>query len=312
MPHPRLLELRQQIDALDSQLQELLIQRTALTQQVGELKRSTPSFINRGQFMYPGREAMILRRLVERHRGAMPVQALMQLWREIMMATLSVVEQPFSCGYMRGDALGIEDGDCSMLARDHFGVCVPMTDFDNPVDLIQAVQQQRLDYAVIPWPSQQDGGQWWTELLQSPTPKGATELEGQKALRVFFALPFYPSLTATTTNPSPQAAVVGALPYDDLTDLDDSLVAVAIPQTMSPDACLSRLQGLAPSPQCLAVAQDIQQPGQQWLCVQLAGAFVPGGQLWQELETALQGIALAVRPLGLYPRPFDTIQSRPL
>jgi chorismate mutase len=35
MPHPRLLELRQQIDALDSQLQELLIQRTALTQQVG-------------------------------------------------------------------------------------------------------------------------------------------------------------------------------------------------------------------------------------------------------------------------------------
>ena len=311
MPHPRLLELRQQIDALDSQLQELLIQRTALTQQVGELKRSTPSFIERGQFMYPGREAMILRRLAERHRGAMPVQALMQLWREIMMATLSVVEQPFSCGYLGGGALGIEGGaDCGMLARDHFGVCVPMTAFDNPANLIQAVQQQRLDYAVVPWPSQRDVGQWWTALLQSPM--GADEAAGQKALRVFFALPFYPSLTATTTNPSPQAAVVGALPYDDLTDLDDSLVAIAIPQTMSPDACLSRLQGVTPSPQCLAVAQDAQQPGQQWLCLQLAGAFVPGGQLWQELETALQGVALAIRPLGLYPRPFDTIQSYPL
>lgn len=311
MPHPRLLELRQQIDALDSQLQELLIQRTALTQQVGELKRSTPSFINRGQFMYPGREAMILRRLVERHRGAMPVQALMQLWREIMMATLSVVEQPFSCGYLGGGALGIEGGaDYGMLARDHFGVCVPMTAFDNPANLIQAVQQQRLDYAVLPWPSQRDVGQWWTALLQSPM--GAAEAAGQKALRVFFALPFYPSLTATTTNRLPQAAVVGALPYDDLTDLDDSLVAIAIPQTLSRDAFLSRLQGVTPSPQCLAQAQDIQQPSQQWLCLQLAGAFVPGGQLWQELETALQGVAWAIRPLGLYPRPFDTIQSHSL
>jgi hypothetical protein len=47
----------------------------------------------------------------------MPVQALMQLWREIMMATLSVVEQPFSCGYLGGGALGIEGGQIAACWR---------------------------------------------------------------------------------------------------------------------------------------------------------------------------------------------------
>ncbi|MBM3603039.1 MAG: hypothetical protein FJX22_04605, partial [Alphaproteobacteria bacterium] len=301
MPHPRLLELRQQIDAVDSQLQELLIQRTALTQEVGALKRSTPSFVNRGQFMYPGREALIQRRLVYRHHGAMPVQALMQLWREIMMATLCVLEQPFTCGYVNShtedDDFGA--GSCARLARDHFGVCVPMRGFDHPSTLIQAVQQKALDYAVLPWPGQQGAEAWWQELLP-PLPSDQTPL------RVFFALPFYPPLNAATSMPLPQAAVVGALPYDDLTDLDDSLVAIAIPKAMPVQDCLGLLQSITPSAQCLAVVEDSPPTGQgltqQWLCLQLAGAFVPGGQLWHDLETALQGVAMAIHPLGLYPR----------
>src|SRR5579862_3515967 len=71
--------LRRRIDALDDGLQDLLIERAGIVEQVSRLKQgdALPPF-------RPGREAQILRRLAGRHRGTFPRAAMVRLWREIL------------------------------------------------------------------------------------------------------------------------------------------------------------------------------------------------------------------------------------
>src|SRR6185436_11811282 len=78
---PRTLEsLRAEIDELDDRIHEALIQRAELSLAVREVKGGG------GAALRPGREAAILRRLVERHRGALPGAVIVRLWREILAA----------------------------------------------------------------------------------------------------------------------------------------------------------------------------------------------------------------------------------
>jgi chorismate mutase-like protein len=292
MIHPELLKLRQQLDSIDNQLHQLIMQRIEVVEQVGELKRNNPSFVQRGQFMYPGREAAIVRRLAAQHRGALPVSSLVQLWRELMMATLYSVEQPFSYGYLT-DHLTTHDHNAppsvALLARDHFGTAVPATAFDSPIDLIAAIQQQIVNYAVLPWPAA--GNHWWTALLhQADHPS--------TPLQIFFALPFCVSSTALT----PQAAVLGPLPVDDLTGEDDSLLAVALHPTF-PIAKLAELQSLSVAVQLLDQATDAG--GQPWALLQLDDACLPDSACMQQVMQLLGGHMIAPpQLLGVYPRPL--------
>jgi chorismate mutase/prephenate dehydratase len=75
-PDKQLAALRAEIDAIDSQLHDLLMRRTDLAVQVGEVKArvqplgGTPA--DGSKFIRPAREALILRRLVARHQGKLP------------------------------------------------------------------------------------------------------------------------------------------------------------------------------------------------------------------------------------------------
>src|SRR5260221_2161042 len=73
---PTLDELRRQIDAIDDQVHDLLMRRTEIVEAIGREKKDgkVPAF-------RPGREAMILRRLVARHSGRFPAIALVRMWR---------------------------------------------------------------------------------------------------------------------------------------------------------------------------------------------------------------------------------------
>ncbi len=72
----QLAALRREIDSVDTQLHDLLMQRTELAVKVGEVKAKaqpigrTPS--EGSKFVRPAREAKILRRLIGRHRGKLP------------------------------------------------------------------------------------------------------------------------------------------------------------------------------------------------------------------------------------------------
>ena len=119
-PDKQLAALRAEIDAVDSQLHDLLMRRTDLAVQVGEVKArvqplgGTPA--DGSKFIRPAREALILRRLVARHQGKLPKAVIVRMWREMISALLQV-EGPFVV------AVQAPKGDTALwdLARDHYG-----------------------------------------------------------------------------------------------------------------------------------------------------------------------------------------------
>src|SRR4051812_36587391 len=78
-PNP-LAAARAEIDALDDALHDLVMRRAEVVARLAasRAKAGSPSPLR------PGREAMILRRLLGRHHGALPANALVGLWRELL------------------------------------------------------------------------------------------------------------------------------------------------------------------------------------------------------------------------------------
>src|SRR3954451_19600253 len=97
-PESPLAALRGEIDRLDDQLHDLVMRRAEV---VASLAASRVK--GGASPLRPGREAMILRRLLRRHHGDLPPGALVQLWREIL-ASSSAMQGGFSVAVYAWDA----------------------------------------------------------------------------------------------------------------------------------------------------------------------------------------------------------------
>src|SRR5262245_1112474 len=105
--------LRRQVDAIDDALHDLLIERTELTTRIGALKGGAAS---RTALLRPAREAAVMRRLVQRHRGQLPKATIVRIWRELMSAVVRL-QGPFSVAVLAPPHQQV----CLWgLARDHF------------------------------------------------------------------------------------------------------------------------------------------------------------------------------------------------
>ncbi len=76
-------EIRKKIDGLDDLIHDLLMERAEMVLRVGEEKRK-----NNAQIIQPDREDMVVRRILARHKGALPSEAVERIWREIMLEML--------------------------------------------------------------------------------------------------------------------------------------------------------------------------------------------------------------------------------
>lgn len=148
--------VRREIDAIDDTIQDLIIRRTALVEQVRSIKHDWRVKIQ------PSREAEILYRLVGQHHGAFPKRELSAIWRQLIIATLSF-EGPFSTAvYMPEPDSGYWD-----LARDQYGTFTKMTRHGSVRSVIEAVNRQQATVGVLPLPHQDDSDPWWRHLVSS-------------------------------------------------------------------------------------------------------------------------------------------------
>jgi len=163
-------DLRNQIDAIDDQLHDLIMQRTEVVENVRELKK------NQAVKIRPAREAEIVYRLMERHKSGFPRRELTRIWRELIVATLSF-EGPFSIAVqVPDDAPGYWD-----LARDQYGSFTPMRRFSTNARVIEAVQRQESTLGILPLPRNEQGpDMWWRHLVTT----------SKNAPRVIARLPF--------------------------------------------------------------------------------------------------------------------------
>ena len=157
--------LRTEIDEIDQALQSLIIRRTKVVQAVGAYKDRVIAAGGKVKVPYrPAREARIMRTLVDRHDGAFPKTALIQIWRE-MIAAGTRLEAPYTVALCR-NADGI---DCWELARLNFGCLNEIVEFDTPREAFHALEEGRAAVGVFPKPEVGETQPWWT-LLSDDSP----------------------------------------------------------------------------------------------------------------------------------------------
>jgi chorismate mutase len=159
---PDLAALRQEIDRIDLELHRGLMQRGEIIDRLIAVKTRQGG----GSAFRPGREAEMMRRLVERHRGLLPLDTVEGIWR-IIISTFTYVQANYS---VHVDVAG---GDPPMRdsARFHFGFTVPYVAHNSPAGVIEAVKRSPGDLGLVRISASAADGAWWTGLTDPQAPK---------------------------------------------------------------------------------------------------------------------------------------------
>jgi chorismate mutase len=158
-------EVRWRLDAIDGELLKLLDERAALASAVAAAKRAAG---DTGFGLRPGREAMIVRKLLAAPRKAANDALVIRIWREVMSDNLAR-QGPYHLSVWGGKdtARAVE------LTRLRFGTAPRMQVLAEPKDVLAA--------AKTPWGvgvlALTPDSAWWGRLLAEPQ------------LQVFAALP---------------------------------------------------------------------------------------------------------------------------
>jgi len=145
----KLKSIREEIDALDEQIQALITKRAQCASEVANIKRETNPEVN--DFYRPEREAEVLRMVKERNKGPLDDETLVRLFRQIMSDSLAL-QMPLKVAY-----LGPEGTYTHAAALKQFGESinpVPMTAID---EVFREVESGNAAYGIVPVENSTEG-----------------------------------------------------------------------------------------------------------------------------------------------------------
>ena len=159
---PSLGDLRKEIDRIDESMHRLLMERGDIIDRLIAVKKSQET----GSAFRPVREAEMMRRLVKRHKGILPLDTVESIWR-VIISTFTYVQAPFSvhADLSAGDAL-MRDS-----ARFHFGFTVPFVPHMGAAGVVAAVSTSKGDLGLVPAVPVASAGAWWSALEFDAAPK---------------------------------------------------------------------------------------------------------------------------------------------
>lgn len=136
---PSIPDLRDKIDQIDDSILDLLNKRANLVIEVGKAKARAKS-----EFYVPEREREIFERLTRNNAGPFPNQALRNVFREIMSASLSL-EKPVKIAFL-GPVATFTHQACLR----HFGTSGEFVAKKDIADVFDDVEKGRADFGVVP------------------------------------------------------------------------------------------------------------------------------------------------------------------
>src|SRR6201986_5113720 len=156
-----LADLRRDIDRIDAAMHALLLERGEIIERLIAVKKTQES----GSAFRPAREADMMRRLVARPHGLLPLETAESIWR-VIIATFTYVQAPFAvhADLSAGDAL-MRDS-----ARFHFGFTVPFVPHMGAASIVEAVTESKGDLGLIPAFAVAGSGPWWAALEFASAP----------------------------------------------------------------------------------------------------------------------------------------------
>lgn len=214
----QLSDLRREIDTIDDALHDLLIRRSELSRAIAGVKLPGGGTKDDtlAQTMRPAREAAILRRLIARHRGELPSQAVARIFREIISASLRM-QSKFELHVLAGT-------EFFDIARSGYGSCAPVRIHAKPSLVVHACAENLNSLGIVSLPEfEEPGASWWAQLAPS----------GSIGPRVIARLPF-----VTGQADAPSALAIGAIELAPSGD-DTTLLHLEIEPGMSRNKLLS-------------------------------------------------------------------------
>ncbi|PTT05358.1 chorismate mutase [Caulobacter sp. HMWF025] len=247
---PSLDEVRWRLDAIDGELLKLLDERAALASSVAAAKQAAG---DTGFGLRPGREAMIVRKLLATPRKAANDALVIRIWREVMSDNLAR-QGPYHLSVWGGrdTARAVE------LTRLRFGTAPRMQVLADAKDALAAA---RTPWGVAVLALAPDSA-WWARLLAEPR------------LKVFAALP-------CLNRWGPQAALAVAEVEVEPTGADQTFWVTDSPRPAAAIAEALSLDGVA--------AELIAESGGLKL-FSLSGFFMAGDERLARAPGQLSGI----------------------
>ncbi len=270
MPAALLAEMRVEIDRIDAQMHALLIERSQVIDRLIAIKAKQGG----GSAFRPQREAEMMRRLVERHTGLLPLDTLEGIWR-IIISTFTYMQAPYA---VHADAaaspFALRDS-----ARFHFGFTVPFVTHVGAAAVVRAVAASNGDLGLLPIEAATRDEPWWVALAAPDAPK------------IIARLPF----VGRADHPAGLPLYVIAKPLAEAAATDVVLYAARMSATAGD--CTAPLE--AAGARCLAAARD---GADHALLVAAPGRLPP-----DDLAGLLAGVSpvFGLAPVGSHAAPFD-------
>jgi chorismate mutase / prephenate dehydratase len=276
-------EIRREIDAIDTELHDLLMRRFALSERIAAAKAGgvKSNALPLAQAVKPGREAEIIRRLLIRHEGSTPPSVIVRLWREIVTASL-MLQTPISVEIFGGEI----PHDIWDMSRGYFGATVPVQDRATAKEVLRDLSNGECSFGVLPIPQQDEREPWWPQLstLRAGTP------------RIIARLPF------AGPREGPSAFLVAPVEPDDAGEMV-SVFTLVSNQALS----RNRINGWLEQPKmgghCLA-SLEYGGSGQDYLhLMTFAGSKAADDPIFAELGAMSGGALREPTYIGAYPKP---------
>ncbi len=134
--------IRERIDAIDTQILDLLSARANCAEEVATTKREAGE--KNIKFYRPEREAQILRRVSQTNKGPLQDERVTAIFREIISSCLAL-EQQIKVAY-----LGPPGTFTESAAQKHFGQAVATVPFALIPEVFREVEAGTADYGVVP------------------------------------------------------------------------------------------------------------------------------------------------------------------
>lgn len=239
------------------------MKRAELVVTIGEEKRR-----NKVQIIQPDREAVMIRRLLARHEGPLPKEAVVRIWRELVGAVSLLQTGLKVVVTVPDDNTGLIFWD---MAKDYFSSVLPMHKASNPLAALSQVREQEATFAVLPWPEDEQTNPWWGYLLEET---------GDEGMRIMARLPLG-DRAQNEPNPEYRALVVARLKYE-TSGQDRSFLALDLEENISRARVVDKAKGQGLTALSLHTCPGMR-PGRKLHLLEIDGYFSPEEDIYQKL-----------------------------
>ncbi len=280
---PELEEIRKRIDSLDNNIHDLLMERADLIDKISAAKKKAGV-----QIVQPAREAKMIRRLLSRHQGALPKEAVVGIWRELVGAVCMM-----QTGLRYAVFAPPQSPEYADMARDYFGSVLPMSRTETVDSAISMLRKNMVNFAVLPWPEMVEESDWWACMID----------DNCYDLNILVSLPYCSNISDGHIG---KALVVAKDMKFSSSDYDNSFIGIETSSDFSRSGIMEKIQQCGLTPVSI-YATDGKNKETRKFMVEIEGHIESEDKKIEMIKSVLKTKEneniLKVRSLGGYPIP---------